>query len=344
MNKMNANSPRLAAMLCDVSVRILHWGLVALAAATLSGTRPDICAAESQISDLEQAATTYNDGRFAEAIKLYSLILKRDPNQSAALCGRGMAYEMANQPTKAEEDFRNAILSDPGNYRAMENLGSMWERSGKHLAEAAELYKRALALDQRPEWQENLKVWIAALESRAKQETQSPVGCWHRANAKAEQGDNQAAETLYAKAIALNPGMYQAYYSRGILRAKLGDLEGARRDFDEAIRIAPQSRGYFVQRALVCERMGDTRQAVQDFERAVVMDPRDPEAFFHLARMREQDGNFAQALQHYQQAMKWRPKPELLRLLQERIAAVSVRVRPDEIREQQRQDSSKDLW
>lgn len=325
-------------------VRALLWVLVALVAAAAPGTVGSTHAAEAPKSDLDLAATAYNEGRFSEAVRLYSQVLKQDPNRSEALCGRGMAHEMTNQQAKAEQDYRSAILSDPGNYRAMENLGGLWERSGKHLTEAAELYKRALAVDPRPEWQENLKVWIAVLESRSRYETESPVGCWHEANAKAERGENEAAEALYAKAIALNPRMYQAYFNRGMLRSRNGNLDGALRDFDEAIRIAPQSRGYFVQRALLYEQRGDARQAAQDLERAVSIDARDPEAFYHLARMREQEGNFARALQGYQQATKLRPKPELSRMLQERIAAVSARVTPEELRELQRGEPSPELW
>jgi tetratricopeptide (TPR) repeat protein len=290
------------------------------------------------------AAAAYNEGRFSEAIRLYSLVLKQGTDQSAALCGRGMAYEMINQPAKAEEDYRSAIEKDSGNYRAMENLAGVWERSGKHIAEAAELYRRALALDPRPEWKENLRAWIGILESHLNSEISSPVACLHRGNAKADQGDHQAAEALYSRAIALNPRLFQAYYNRGMLRSKVSNLSGALEDFDEAIRIAPKVRGYLIQRGLIYERMGDMQRARQDFERAVAVDPRDPNAFFHAARAREQDGEYEGALQLYRTAMNLRPKPELSRLLNERVAAVSVNVKPDQNRKQPQPAPSKELW
>jgi len=290
------------------------------------------------------AAKAHNDGRFSEAVRLYSLVLKQGTSLSAAFFGRGLSHEMLNQQTKAEADYRSAIESDPANYRAMESLAGIWERSGKHIAEAAELYKRALALDPRPEWKENLKVWIAILESRLNYEERSPVALFHRGNAKVVQGDQRAAEVLYSQALSLNPGMFQAYYSRGLLRFKAQDLNGALQDLDEAIRIAPRGRGYLIQRGLILESLGEMQKAKKDFQRATDVDPRDPYTFFHLGRMREQDRDYEAALQAYQDALKLRSKPELSRLLQERVAAVSVLVKPGRIKSQERGNRSGDLW
>lgn len=344
MHIFEARTYRRSKSLFAVLSRVVQLRLICLAAAALLWTQPGVVHAEEPPLKLEAAATAYNEGRFAEAVSIYSVVLKQGSNRSEALCGRGMACEMIGQQTKAEEDYRSAIQADPGNYRAMENLAGIWERAGKHIAEAAELYRRALALDPRPEWQENLKAWIAILESRLKPEASSPVACWHRGNAKAAQGDSQAAEASYSRAISLNPRMFQAYYSRGILRFKAGDLSGALRDLDEAIRIAPQGRGYLIQRGLVLEGMGDMQKARQDFQRAVAVDPRDPNAAFHLARVREEDRDYEGALQLYQDALKLRPKPELSRLLSERVAAVSTLVKPNQSRNHQQKGRAEDLW
>jgi len=321
-----------------------QWVIIALAAAGFVGGAFAVLHASEPPPELAMATAAYNDGRFSEAVRLYSLVLKKGTYLSAAFFGRGLSHEMLNQQTKAEADYRSAIESDPGNYRAMESLAGIWERSGKHVAEAAELYKRALALDPRPEWIENLKVWIAILESRLNCEERSPVACFHRANAKAAQGDQKSAETLYSQALSLNPGMFQAYYSRGILRFKAQDLNGALRDLDEAIRIAPRGRGYLIQRGLIFESMGEMEKAKQDFQRAVQLDPRDPHTFYHLARTREQDRDYEAALQLYQDALKLRVKPELSRLLQERVAAVSALVKPHRTKSHERGVRSDDLW
>jgi tetratricopeptide (TPR) repeat protein len=266
----------------------------------------------------------YSENRFQDAARLYTRAAKVGAPPGRAFLGRGMAHEMANQPDKAVEDYKRAIEADPRNYKAMENLAGIWERTGQHVPEAIELYRRALKLDPRPEWQENLAVWIKMLETRLGSEDTSAVTCWHKGNKRSLQGDLDSAKAAYSRAIALNPAMFQAYYSRGLVRTEDGDLTGALKDFDETIRLSPKLRGCLIQRGLVQEQLGNKRAAMADFREAADVDPRDPQAFYQLGRFLEQEGNLEEALELYQKAMLLKPKPDLLKVLLERTAAVTT--------------------
>jgi tetratricopeptide (TPR) repeat protein len=266
----------------------------------------------------------YGESKFQDAVKLYTRAAKLGAAPGRAFFGRGMAHEMANQRDKAVEDYKRAIEADPGNYKAMENLAGIWERAGQHIADAIELYSRALNLDPRSEWQENLAVWIKILKTRLRPKDSSAVTCWHQGNHESLQGDLDSAKAAYSRAIALNPAMFQAYYSRGLTRMKQGDLARALKDFDEAIRLSPKLRGCLIQRGLVQEELGNKRAAMADFRRAVAVDPRDPQAFYQLGRFLEQEGNFEDALQLYQKAMLLKPKLDLQKVLLERTAAVTT--------------------
>jgi tetratricopeptide (TPR) repeat protein len=303
---------------------------LAVALGFCAGSLHPLCAAdppatgpENRVEGILAAGEqAHRDGRFQEAITLYSHAAKIGAPPGQALLGRGMAHEMANQPDKAVEDYKRTIEADPKNYKAMENLAGIWERSGRHIPEAIELYRRAVKLDPRSEWQENLAVWAKMLETRLRSENSSPVTCWHKGNDRVVQGDLDSAKAAYSKAIALNPDMFQAYYGRGLVRMKQGDLSGALKDFDEAVRLSPTLRGCLIQRGLAYEQLGDFQKALDDFSQAAHVDPRDPHAFYQRGRMLEQDGNPEAALQSYQAAMLLKPKPELLKPLLERIGAV----------------------
>jgi tetratricopeptide (TPR) repeat protein len=233
-----------------------------------------------------------------------------------------MAHEMLNRPEKAAEEYRKAIEADPGNYRAMENLAAIFERDGAKISEAIELYKKALALDPRQEWKDHCAACIVMLESRLRPEDASAVGCWNLGNRKALAGDDRGAEAMYTRAINLDPGLFQAYFSRGLLRLKSERLQDALADFDETARIAPRLRGAFIQHGLVHEKLGNIAQAGQSFERAAANDPHDPEAWFHLGRMREYSKEYLSAMECYQEALGQRPKPELGKLIRDRVSAV----------------------
>ncbi|HMK33475.1 MAG TPA: tetratricopeptide repeat protein [Desulfomonilaceae bacterium] len=270
---------------------------------------------ESSLSLADQALA---EGRFQEAVRLYSKI----SDKSLGFLGSGMAHEMLNRPDMAIEDYRKAIEADSRNYRAMEKLAGMYERNGKSVAEAIGLYRRALRLDPRPEWKENLSVSIAILESRVRPAGTSAVRCWHLGNSKALGGDLKGAEAFYSRAISLNPELFQAHFSRGLVRDTLGNVEGAFADFQETVRIAPRYRGAFIQKGLLFEKFGDTAEARRNFEYATQNDSRDPEAWYHLARSLEAMQDNQQAMECYQECLSLKPKPELLKRIQERIAAL----------------------
>jgi tetratricopeptide (TPR) repeat protein len=301
---------------------------------------------QADIGQLEEsAARAHDESRFHEAIGIYSRLLKVSPQRSSALYGRGLAFEVVNRPDKAEEDYRNAILSDPGDYRAMESLAGLWERRGDHTGDAVELYRRALNLDPRPEWQEHLRFCIATLESRLRPRRDSAVGCWHRGNERLARGDSSSAFLWYTRALTLDPLMFQAFFSRGLLRLNNGDFETAITDFDEALRIAPRLRGGLVHRGLACERMGDAGRALRDLKQAVALDAGDPEAWFHLGRLQEENGDLAESVDAYRRALLRRPPPELAREVRERMGkAEAAGARAGNQNEKQRGHPSRALW
>lgn len=296
------------------------------------------------VSVIAAAEQAYQEGRYQDAIRLYSLAEKQAPGSAAVYYGRALAFEMANQQRKAAEDYKRVLEADPQNFRAMENLAGLWERRGRHLQGAAELYKRAMELDPRPEWKENLEAWIAMIENRLKPPDSSAVGCWHIGNEKMLASAGEEAEYYYSRALQLNPEMFQAYFSRGLLRARNGEMNSALEDFDNAIRRHPNLRGALVQRGLLLERMGRREKAFDDFERAAKLDPRDPQAHYHVGRVLEQEGNHQGAAKCYQEALRLRPKPDLGALIKERLSALNADSRTDSKRTVRPRPDGKDLW
>ena len=184
------------------------------------------------------------------------------------------------------------------------------------ITEAIALYKRALILDPRPAWKKTLPVWIAMLETRLRPETATAVGCWNAANREAANGKTEEAESLYSRAINLNPSFYQAYFSRGLIRLKTGDLTGALADFEQTGSLAPFSRGWLAQRGIVHKLMGDPEKALEDLQQAVTLDPTDPLALYELATMLEEKMEFEAASELYQKALSLRPDSSLRKLIE----------------------------
>lgn len=292
------------ALVCTASI----WGTV-----SFSQTLGEISAS---------AKSAVAEGRFKDAVALYSDAIKGNANQSALYFERAAAYEMINQPQKAIEDYRKATELEPGNNAALESLAGLCERKLGRFDTALKLYRQALETAPTPETKERLRANIAILENRLQPDTSSPVRNWHLGNLSAAAGDLSKAEVFYTKAIRIDPSMFQAYFSRGLLRMKAGYIKEALKDFEETVRISPSLRGAYVQKGLAHQRLGNNEQARKDFENAALMDPRDPEALFYFAGALEEKKELQEALQKYVEAMERRPKPELKKLIQERITAL----------------------
>ena len=286
------------------------------------------------------AEKAFTEGRFGDAIGLYSDAIRLSPNDSSLYLGRGMSSEMAGKATKAAADYHKALERDPHNYRAMENLAGIYERSRKRRAKAIELYRKALALDPRPEWQENLAVWIEMLKRGSKNGPPSAVALWHRGNKEAARGKLEKAEESYSESLVLNPLLYQAHFSLGLLRAKRGDYRSAISHFDRVLEIDPRFTRALVRRGLALEALGQTQAARQDFEQATLISPREIEPYYHLGRMLEHAAEYKAALASYERALKLRPKPKVAGPIRERISKLRPVVKS--ARNRERKDPRRD--
>jgi len=329
----------------SVSLRLVLSCLLAVTAFLVVASAEDLAGrsdagSASLVGDAERA---YRDNRFGEAVRLYSLAIRQAQGDSSLFAARGMAYEMVNQPRKAEQDFQKALEIDPKNYAAAENLAALYEQQGK-FAEAVPLYQRALRLDPRPARRENLEFSIAVLQSRLRPQTSSAVGCWHLANDRSRAGAVREAERLYSRAIELDSAFFQAYFSRGLLRVKSGDTDAALLDFDAAVRLCPTLRGCLTQRGLAYEQKGDLKKARTDFIQATRADPRDPEAHYHLGRILELQKEFAAAAESYREALSLNPKGDLRALILQKRSGESSRGRAGRGETPRGASGSSDLW
>jgi len=160
------------------------------------------------------------------------------------------------------------------------------------------------------------------LRTRLREDKPSAVTLWNQGNEAAKKGDHARAESLYDRAVALDPLFYQAYFSRGLTRMKTRDFSAALADFGAGLAIDPRYPGGFVHRGVAHEELGHINQALDDFQQAARSDSWDPHAFYHLGRILEKTGDSVHARQAYEKALTLNPKHDLPRLLNDRISAI----------------------
>ena len=82
---------------------------------------------------------------YAEAIKAYEELLKKDPKNASMLNQLGIAYEELGDMHGAEHSYKKAVQADQTYVSAINNLGAL-EYSKKHYGKAINYYRKAISL------------------------------------------------------------------------------------------------------------------------------------------------------------------------------------------------------
>lgn len=81
---------------------------------------------------------------YAEAAKVYEVLLANDPKNALLLNKDGMAYELLGDVPHAQRAYKKAVSADKHSSSALNNLGTM-EYSAARYGKAVKYYKKALA-------------------------------------------------------------------------------------------------------------------------------------------------------------------------------------------------------
>lgn len=90
----------------------------------------------------------------------------------------------------------------------------------------------------------------------------------HFGNLYANRQEHWAAVENYTRALALDPGYAEAYYSRGVLYwRELAQPERAVQDLTRAVELEPARVGAYLNRGLAYKLTQEPDRAIADFER-----------------------------------------------------------------------------
>lgn len=133
--------------------------------------------------------------------------------------------------------------------------------------------------------------------------------CYLRASALDEDPTSfEQAETLYRRAIALDPFLAIAYTNLGNLRFRVGDDSQAEMLYRHAIHLdTRQPEGHYNLGYVMLER-GRFALAIDHFQRAIESDPRFADAHFNLAMAYESEGDSVRARRHWTRYLELEPE------------------------------------
>ncbi len=158
--------------------------------------------------------------RFPEAITAFTAALahsgKQQSNQWALYYQRGISYDQAKQPDKAEADLLKALELAPDQPFVLNYLGYSWTEQGRNLDRAHQMIQRAVTL--RPDdgaivdslgWLElkqgNVKGSVQLLQRAVELEPADPTLNGHLGDAYWAAGRKLEAQFQWRRALVFNP-------------------------------------------------------------------------------------------------------------------------------------------
>ena len=202
-------------------------------------------------------------GDRAEAERLFSALLRRNPSSAAACLGLAFLSEFSGSERYGagfpEERcigyYRRALEAQPGMSTAWFGLGNVYEKIGRH-AEAADAFRRAgeLSPEMRFAWY-NLGV------------------CYIRL------GKREEAEAQFRRALALDPAFADARFQLGEVLASRRDYGGAIAEYEKVIDLVPSHADAHYSLARICHReAADSKAAAEHYRAYLELRPDAPDA------------------------------------------------------------------
>lgn len=160
---------------------------------------------------IEEGWRLYDDGKYIEAVAMFSQAIGVDEKNSSAYYGRGTAYAKQRKYTQAVVDYNKAIKLNFSNAHIYHNRGNAYKGQG-NFTQAILDYNKAIELNPKDAY----------------------LSYHNRGKVYVIQEKYVQALDDFTKSIDLNPNYANAYEFRGIVYKLLGNIQQAKTDFAKA--------------------------------------------------------------------------------------------------------------
>lgn len=267
-----------------------------------------------------QAVANHQQGRLAEAERLYRAILAQKPGLAEVLHLSGLVALQTGRYAEAAETLGRAVKADPRNPAYLMNLGAAQQGLSRN-AEALSTYDRALALKPAAVEGLNNRGNVLRALGRPEQAIESfdraialkpdyAKAYGNRGNALYDLGRHQAAIEDYGRALTLAPGYPQALFNRGNALQALHRYEEALADYDRALAARPDFADVLNGRGAALHRLGRREEALESYDRLLTLQPDHVAALNNRGTLLRELGRFEEAATAYKRLIALSPDHE----------------------------------
>jgi predicted O-linked N-acetylglucosamine transferase (SPINDLY family) len=266
---------------------------------------------------LAQAVALHQQGRMAEAERLYAAILAERPNHFEALHMLGVIKLAQGQLGEALQHMAAALRAKAPSPQILLNYGLVLNGLNRH-QEALESFEHAIKLKSKFAAAHNNRGAVLitlgrneeALESLRKALALTPNNAEtlsNRGNAYMQLKRYDEALASYDRAIAARPDYAEAHYNRANTLKALNRFEEALASYDRAIAVRPGFAEAICNRGVALHELGRFDEAMAAYDRALALRPDYVEAFYNYGNALEHLKRYDEAVACFDRALALRP-------------------------------------
>jgi len=258
---------------------------------------------------------TVRQNSYWQAPEMFSKrILRFAPESDILHLNLGNVYKSQEKHKDAVEEYKKALLLNPKNIKAINNIAFIYDTTGKK-KEAIEFYEKALDINPddavvclnignayygigQP------KKAVSFYEKSIQINPYYAKGFFNLGNTYYKMGLMDKAEKMINRAIVLDPDFVDGYNNLGMLYRRTERYREAIAVFKKAVRIDPvYSRGY-VNLGITYMDIDDKNAALESLQKAIGIDPNNARAHYFLSAYYYAEGSIDLAKKHAEQARK----------------------------------------
>lgn len=213
-----------------------------------------------------------NSGNLPMAGQLFDGVLQQEPQNFAALNGRGFIALQQNRLPQSAADFQQSLAINAQQPFAHKMLG--------------------IVLGAMGQFEASMQAFAAALARDAK----DPEVYFNRANFRFQAGQAQEALADLDAAIKLRGSYLEARSNRANLLIQLGDFAKAEKDLDYLVGKVTNNPDLWVALGLARHKVGKHKESMLCNERALKLVPNHPDALLNSSSATYDQGEYPAAL------------------------------------------------
>ena len=124
----------------------------------------------------------------------------------------------------------------------------------------------------------------------------------------ADNNEHNKSMIYFDRAIEINPKLFEAYNSRGVLKGQLGQHREAIEDFKKVITLNPKHVIAYCNRGIAKSALGKPKEAIEDYDKAIKLNPQDADAYNNRGVAKSDLGKPEEAIDDYNKAIELNPK------------------------------------